>query len=35
MSKVAIRFGEVILKTAQYDARKSWYCQVLDDEAVP
>ena len=28
-SKVAMRFGEVILKTAQYDALKSWYCRVL------
>jgi hypothetical protein len=32
MSKVAMRFGEVILKTAQYDALKSWYCRVLDTE---
>jgi catechol-2,3-dioxygenase len=32
MSKVAMRFGEVILKTAQYDALKSWYCRVLDAE---
>ena len=32
MSKVAMRFGEVILKTAKYDALKSWYCRVLDAE---
>ena len=32
MSKIAIRFGEVILKTAQYNALKSWYCRVLDAE---
>jgi catechol-2,3-dioxygenase len=32
MGNVAMRFGEVILKTTQYDALKSWYCRVLDAE---
>jgi catechol 2,3-dioxygenase-like lactoylglutathione lyase family enzyme len=32
MTKVVMRFGEVILKTAKYDALKSWYCRVLDAE---
>jgi len=32
MSKVVMRFGEVILKTAKYEALKSWYCRVLDAE---
>jgi hypothetical protein len=30
--KVEMRFGEVVLKTSQYDALKSWYCQVLDTQ---
>jgi catechol-2,3-dioxygenase len=30
MSKIAMHFGEVVLKTSQYDALKSWYSQVLD-----
>jgi catechol-2,3-dioxygenase len=30
MDKVAMRFGEVVLKTSQYEALKSWYSQVLD-----
>ena len=25
-----MHFGEVVLKTSQYDALKSWYSQVLD-----
>jgi catechol-2,3-dioxygenase len=32
MSKVVMRFGEVVLKTSQYDALKSWYSQVFDTE---
>jgi catechol-2,3-dioxygenase len=32
MGKVVMRFGEVVLKTTQYDALKSWYCQVLDTQ---
>jgi catechol-2,3-dioxygenase len=30
MGKVAMRFGEVVLKTSQYDALKSWYSRLLD-----
>jgi catechol-2,3-dioxygenase len=30
MDKVAMRFGEVVLRTSQYKALKSWYSQVLD-----
>jgi catechol-2,3-dioxygenase len=30
MGKISMRFGEVVLKTSQYDALKSWYSQVLD-----
>jgi catechol-2,3-dioxygenase len=30
MGKAAMRFGEVVLKTRQYEALKSWYSQVLD-----
>ena len=30
MDKVAMRFGEVVLKTSQYEALKSWYSQLLD-----
>jgi catechol-2,3-dioxygenase len=30
MSKVTMRFGEVVLKTSQYEAFKSWYTKVLD-----
>ncbi|MGE5268891.1 MAG: VOC family protein [Thiohalocapsa sp.] len=30
MPKVAMRFGEVVLKTSQYEALKAWYSQVLD-----
>ena len=30
MSKIAMRFGEVVLKTTKYDALKLWYCRVLD-----
>src|SRR5690242_5815625 len=30
MDKVEMRFGEVVLRTSQYDALKSWYSQVLD-----
>jgi catechol-2,3-dioxygenase len=30
MDKAAMRFGEVVLKTSQYEALKSWYSQVLD-----
>jgi catechol-2,3-dioxygenase len=30
MGKVVMRFGEVVLKTSQYDALKSWYSQVFD-----
>ena len=29
MKKVEIRFGEVILKTNQYNELKTWYCEVL------
>lgn len=32
MSKVVMRFGEVVLKTAQYDALKAWYSRVFDTE---
>ncbi len=32
MGKAAIRFGEVVLKTSQYDAMKSWYRKVLDTD---
>src|SRR6185437_8959257 len=30
LDKVAMRFGEVVLKTNQYEALKSWYSRVLD-----
>jgi catechol-2,3-dioxygenase len=30
MGKIAMHFGEVVLKTSQYDALKSWYSHVLD-----
>ncbi len=30
MAKVTMRFGEVVLKTSQYEALKAWYSQVLD-----
>jgi catechol-2,3-dioxygenase len=30
MGKVTMRFGEVVLKTTQYEALKSWYSQLLD-----
>jgi catechol-2,3-dioxygenase len=30
MGKAAMRFGEVVLRTSQYGAMKSWYSQVLD-----
>src|SRR3954469_21828045 len=30
MAKVVMRFGEVVLRTSQYDTLKSWYSQVLD-----
>jgi len=30
MGKPTIRFGEVVLRTSQYGAMKSWYSQVLD-----
>ena len=29
MSKIAMRFGEVVLKTTKYDALKAWYCRLL------
>ena len=32
MGKIAMHFGEVVLKTSQYEALKSWYSQVLDTE---
>jgi catechol-2,3-dioxygenase len=32
MGKAAIRFGEVVLRTSQYDAMKSWYAKVLDTD---
>jgi catechol-2,3-dioxygenase len=32
MGKAAIRFGEVVLKTSQYEAMKSWYAKVLDTD---
>ncbi len=32
VGKVVMRFGEVVLKTSQYDTLKSWYSQVLDTE---
>ena len=34
MSKIAMHFGEVVLKTSQYDALKSWYSQVLDTKPI-
>jgi catechol-2,3-dioxygenase len=34
MGKVAMHFGEVVLKMSQYDALKSWYSQVLDTEPI-
>ena len=34
MSKVEMRFGEVVLKTTQYDTLKSWYCRVLDTQSM-
>ena len=30
MGKVTMRFGEIVLKTTQYEALKSWYSHVLD-----
>src|SRR5215208_940251 len=30
MGQVAMHFGEVVLKTSQYEALKSWYGQLLD-----
>ena len=30
MGKSTMRFGEVVLKTNQFEALKSWYSQVLD-----
>jgi len=30
MGKATMRFGEVVLRTSQYGAMKSWYSQVLD-----
>lgn len=30
MGKISMRFGEVVLRTSQYGAMKSWYSQVLD-----
>lgn len=32
MGKVVMRFGEVVLKTARYDALKAWYSRVFDTE---
>jgi len=34
MSKIAMRFGEVVLKTTKYDALKAWYCRVLDTQPI-
>ena len=30
MAKIVMRFGEVVLRTSQYEALKSWYSQVFD-----
>ncbi|HKS88864.1 MAG TPA: VOC family protein [Stellaceae bacterium] len=30
MGKIVMRFGEVVLRTSQYEALKSWYSRVLD-----
>jgi catechol-2,3-dioxygenase len=32
MEKPKMSFGEIILKTSQYEMLKSWYCAVLDAE---
>src|ERR1051325_6253032 len=32
MGKAIMRFGEVVLKTNQYDELKSWYSKVLDTD---
>src|SRR5262249_55542189 len=32
MGKIVMRFGEVVLRTAQYDALKAWYSRVFDTE---
>jgi len=32
MAKIVMRFGEVVLRTSQYEALKSWYAQVLDTQ---
>ena len=32
MGKTTMRFGEVVLRTSQYAAMKSWYSQVLDTD---
>ena len=32
MGKAAIRFGEVVLRTSQYKAMKSWYRKVLETD---
>jgi catechol-2,3-dioxygenase len=32
MGKTAMRFGEVVLRTSQYAAMKSWYSQVLNTQ---
>ena len=32
MGKAAIRFGEVVLKTSQYEAMKLWYSKVFDTD---
>ena len=34
MDKAVMRFGEVVLKTSQYEALKSWYSQVLDTKPI-
>ena len=34
MDKVAMRFGEVVLRTSQYEALKSWYSQLLDTKPI-
>jgi len=34
MGNLTIRFGEVVLKTNQYDELKSWYSKVLDTDSM-
>jgi catechol-2,3-dioxygenase len=34
MGKIVMRFGEVVLRTSQYEALKSWYSHVLDTKPI-